>query len=142
MDIIFSANNNEEIKVMPVMPENLPEVSISYNNITMSTIYGELNLIGSKGLRELSLSSFFPCRQYPFMRPKSTTDWQSYVSFFQRWANNKKPIRIVIVDDNKEILNMAVTVNSFKWFIKKNKDVEYTVDLKEYVFVKVRRLSQ
>lgn len=142
MDIIFSANNNEEIKIIPVIPENLPEVSKSYNNTTMTTLYGELNLIGVKGLKELTLESFFPCRQYAFMRPGSSIDYDGYIKFFEKWADNKKPIRIVIVDTNREILNLAVTVQSFTWYVMRNGDISYSLELKEFVFVKVRRLSQ
>ena len=121
MDIIFSANNNEEIKIIPVIPQDLPQVDKSYSSSSINTLYGELNLIGVKGLRSLTLESFFPSRRYPFER---------------------KPIRIVITDTNREILNMAVTVQNFTWQVMRNLDVSYRLELKEYVFVKVRRLGQ
>lgn len=46
MDIIFSANNNEEIKIIPVIPQDLPQVDKSYSSSSINTLYGELNLIG------------------------------------------------------------------------------------------------
>ena len=142
MDIIFSANNNEEIKIIPVIPQDLPQVDKSYSSSSINTLYGELNLIGVKGLRSLTLESFFPSRRYLFMRPGSTTDYSSYIRFFEKWADERKPIRIVITDTNREILNMAVTVQSFTWQVMRNLDVSYRLELKEYVFVKVRRLGQ
>ncbi len=90
----------------------------------------------------MTLDSFFPCRKYPFMRPGSSTDYEKYIKFFERWADSKKPIRVVMVNTNREILNMAVTVQSFSWKVKRNGDVAYSLALKEFVFVKVRRLSQ
>ena len=89
MDIIFSANNNEEIKIIPVIPQDLPQVDKSYSSSSINTLYGELNLIGVKGLRSLTLESFFPSRRYPFMRPGSTTDYSSYIRFFEKWADEK-----------------------------------------------------
>lgn len=128
--------------IIPVIPEELPQIEKAYNNTTMTTLYGELNLIGVRGLREMTLESFFPCRKYPFMRSGSSTEYEKYIKFFERWADSKKPIRVVMVDTNREILNMAVTVQSFSWKVKRNGDVAYSLALKEFVFVKVRRLSQ
>ena len=48
MDIIFSANNNEQVLTLPIIPENMPELSQSYKNSTFESINGELNLIGNK----------------------------------------------------------------------------------------------
>lgn len=142
MDIICSANNNEEIMIMPVVPEDLPEIEKSYNNTSMTTLYGELNLIGVKGLRQLTLESFLPCSKRPYMRPGSSMDYEAYIKFFERWADAQKPIRVVMVDTNREILNMAAAVQSFSWKVKRNGDISYSLVLKEFAFVKVRRLSQ
>lgn len=59
MDIIFSANNNEQVLTLPIIPENMPELSQSYKNSTFESINGELNLIGTKALRTVSFSCFF-----------------------------------------------------------------------------------
>lgn len=42
MDIIFSANNNEQILTLPVILENMPEFSQSYKNSTFESVNGEL----------------------------------------------------------------------------------------------------
>ena len=39
MDIIFSANNNEEIKIIPVIPQDLPQVDKSYSSSSINTLY-------------------------------------------------------------------------------------------------------
>ena len=45
IDIIFSANNNEQVLTLPIIPENMPELAQSYKNLTFESINGELNLI-------------------------------------------------------------------------------------------------
>ena len=46
--------------ILPVTPESY-NISSSQNHQTVNVIaLGDLNLMGNKGLRELSFSSFFP----------------------------------------------------------------------------------
>lgn len=138
IDIIFSANNGEEVRIIPVLPEKLPTMEQSYNNTTFESINGDINLIGTKGLRTVELSSFFPVfKNYCFMRPGSEQDGWMYVAFFNKWADRKVPIRMVWIDDKgREISNMAYTIESFSVTINKIKDIEYTLSLKEYRFIK------
>ena len=140
MDIIFSANNNDQVLTLPIIPKNMPELSQSYKNSTFESINGELNLIGTKALRTVSFSSFFPTKKYKFSRPKSNVDGWVYVSFFNKYASNRMPIRMILVDnENKEISNMAYTVESFNCFVDKVGDIQYSLDLKEYRFVKIKK---
>lgn len=140
MDIIFSANNNEQVLTLPIIPENMPELSQSYKNSTFESINGELNLIGTKALRTVSFSCFFPNKKYSFIRPKSKEDGWVYVAFFNKYANNKMPIRMILVDnDNREVSNMAYTVESFNCFVDRQGDIQYSLDLKEYRFPKAKK---
>lgn len=140
MDIIFSANNNEQILTLPVIPENMPEFSQSYKNSTFESINGELNLIGTKALRTVSFSSFFPNKKYSFIRPKANINGWDYVAFFNKYAGNKMPVRMVLVDnEDKEISNMAYTVESFNTFVDRQGDIQYSLDLKEYRFPKIKK---
>lgn len=140
MDIIFSANNNEQVLTLPIIPENMPELSQSYKNSTFESINGELNLIGTKALRTVTFSSFFPTKKYKFSRPKSNVDGWVYVAFFNKYASNRMPIRMILVDnENREISNMAYTVESFNCYVDKVGDIQYSLDLKEYRFVKIKK---
>lgn len=117
----------------------MPEMAQSYKNTTFESINGELNLIGTKGLRTVSFSSFFPLKRYNFMRPNSKEDGWAYVNFFNKYAGNKMPIRMILLDNqNKEISNMAYTVESFNYHIDKIGDIQYSLDLKEYRFPKTK----
>lgn len=136
MDIIFSANNNETVLVLPVLPEKMPELINSYNNSTFETVKGEINLIGQRALRTVNIQSFFPVnKNYPFIRPQAEKDGWKYVNFFNKYTKQRVPIRMVWTDNFNEISNLAYTVESFSTQINKRGDIEFNLDLKEYRFV-------
>ncbi|WIF95118.1 phage portal protein [Caminicella sporogenes] len=138
MNIVVSANNNEEILVFPVVPTDI-ELSNPQNNIEFQTINkGTLNLIGDMGLRTLSISSIFPTHNYKWLKTGSSSNGWEYVNFFNKYRIAKLPIRIIItLKDGSEWLNMPCTIESFTYSIMRNEDIKYTLDLKEYKFVKV-----
>ena len=138
MHIVFSANNNEEIKKLPIVPDFL-NVSLLQNNTEVKTINaGVINLIGDLGLRTFSIKSFFPTRKYSWLRDATDIDGWSYVNFFKKWRERKVPIRVVIIHaDESELINMPCTIDSFTYGIKKNKDIMYTLEIREYRFVGV-----
>jgi len=138
MDIIFSANNNEEIKIMPVVPNDI-EIAQSQNNEEFETLNsGTLNLIGDLGLRSLSIQSFFPCNEYRWIKKGASSDGWSYVDFFQKWRKRGVPIRIVMISKTgREVLNMACTIDGFTPAEKRNGDISYSLEIKEYTFVGV-----
>ena len=136
MDIVFSANNRAEIIVLPVVP---PDISIeqAQANETYTGLSMDLNIIGNVGLRTLEISSFFPVnKNYYFQKANSNADGHDYVDFFERWRGKHVPIRIVITEGVVERLNMACTVDSFTHSTDKVGDINYTLTLREYVFVK------
>lgn len=141
MDIIVSANNNETVLTIPVIPEKMPEMVQPYKNSTFDAVNQEINLIGTKGLRTVTLQSFFPVnKNYPFQRPGSEKDGWKYVAFFNKYADLRVPIRMVWLDGFDEISNMAYTVESCTFQINKVKDIDYTIELKEYRFVDAKKV--
>lgn len=136
MNIVFSANNMAEVMTLPIVPSEF-NVSKPFANEEFETIaHGTLNLIGLKGLRSLSINSFFPNRLYSFA--KNTKRAAECIAFFDKWAAKRVPIRIIVTDDKqKEILNMSCTIENFEHGIDRAGDVPYTLDLKEFVFVAV-----
>ena len=139
MDIIVSADNRKEVLVFPVVPINL-NVNIPRQNEEFQTINsGTLNLIGDRGLKTLSISSIFPTHKYSWIKRGSNSNGWAYVNFFNNWANKKMPIRIIITRslDGMEWINMPCTVESFTYGLTRNEDIQYSLELKEYRFVKV-----
>lgn len=138
MDIVFSANNNQEVMVLPIVPNDI-EIQEPQDNEEFKTINnGTLNLIGNMGLKSLPIESFFPTYEYPWIKKGSSSDGWEYVSFFKKWRNARVPIRIVITGkEGKEILNMPCTIDNFTYLEKRNGDIVYTLEVKEYRFVGV-----
>ena len=122
---------------LPVTPESY-SVSTSQNNQTVNIVsLGDLNLMGNKGLRELSFSSFFPASklhggyqtQAAFKEPFRLCNW------FISWKNNKKVVRVIIEGTN---INTEYLINEFSYEQKDGSgDVYYSISLSEYVRPKV-----
>lgn len=141
MDIIVSANNNETVLILPIIPEVMPEMIQPYKNTSFDAVNQEINLIGAKGLRTVTLQSFFPVnKKYWIQRPGSESNGWKYVAFFNKYADLRVPIRMIWLDGLDEISNMAYTIENLTFQINKVKDINYTIELKEYRFVKVKQV--
>lgn len=135
MDIIFSANNNEEIMIFPIVPPGI-EITEEQNNEDFDALTGTMKLIGEMGLRKLSISSFWPVnKNYPFVKTGSLDDGNKYVEFFQKWRKKKVPVRVIMTaKSGYAVLNMACVVNSFTYSYDKVGDIQYSLDVEEYRF--------
>ena len=81
MNVVFSANNLEEVITLPFVPSDF-SVPTPWVNQEFDTIaHGTINLIGLKGLRTLSISSIFPNNDYHFA--KSSLKASEGKAFFQ-----------------------------------------------------------
>ena len=132
MDIYLSVNNREEVMTMPVLPSEFT-ISKPQKNDTFETVTeGELKLMGSLGLKSISWSSFFPVRDYPFLRDRSNTAF-GYLYTLDTWIGRKLPIRLIITETP---INMACVVEDFSYTIKKDGDMYYSITLSEFKLVK------
>lgn len=134
-NIIFSANNNEEVMILPVVPEI--EVNKPQNNEKFETINnGTLNLIGPEGLRSFSITSLFPSQKYGWLKPGSVAEPFKYIDFFNKWRGKKVPFRVIASrPDGTEWFNMAVLVDEFNFSVRRNGDITYSLTVSEYPFV-------
>ena len=127
MDIYLSVNNREQVLRLPVLP---PEFTVSkpQSNETFETVtQGQLKLIGKPALKSISWSSFFPVRDYPFLRDRSDTAF-GYLYTIDTWVKKKLPIRLIITDTP---INMACCIDDFSYSIKKDGDMNYSITLGE-----------
>ena len=137
MEITFSANNRQEVVVLPWAP---PELMVSYtqDNTVYDGLSFPLNLIGNVQLREFSLEGIFPNRRYAWTNPNSVARAQVYIDFFVKWQAEQVPIRVVITyGDGREFLNMPCTIDQFEYGVDKAGDVKYSLSVTEYRFVEV-----
>ena len=131
MNIIFIVEDNgvqQEIVNIPVV-QNIEPVNCETMDEEFNTINGKtLNLIGGKGLRNFSFSSFFPSKSFfNFQPPKY------YINFFEKYRDARVPLRIIIIDKYRVVLNMLCRYNFTYSFRDKAGDVPYTLDIKEYI---------
>ena len=117
----FWLQQNKDKFQLPVKPSDYT-VSVSHKNTVVNVIQvGDVNLIGNTGLREISLKSFFPAKDYNFSNNAGGT-----------------PIRVIITGT----LNMEATVESFVWGEQDaTGDIYYTCNLKEYKKIKTKRAT-
>ena len=69
MDFILSYNNNEMVMPFPVVPNGGISLTRAQDNITFDGVNYELQAIGTMNLASFELSSIFPNRPYPWLRP-------------------------------------------------------------------------
>ena len=135
VETVFSANNREQVMVLPWTPPGL-QIAERQNNNTFDGLSRGRAMIGTMAPRVISFSSIFPKVHQRWMHPQALHTPLDYVEFFRKWREELVPIRIVITDNTREIINMAVTVDDFTWKLRKNGDYEYSITLSEYVFIK------
>ena len=133
MKIMFSANNNEEVIELPYVPPGIQIVKPQENEEFKTINNGILNLLGDMGLRKFNLTTFFPTKRYSWVPSTATLGWDC-VDFFDKWREAKVPIRVVIMEGNRTILNMPCTIDNFGHSVRQNKDIDYALEVKEYRF--------
>lgn len=164
--IYLSFNNGETIFQLPVNPESI-EIQesgsgktydiIGEGGVTDETRAGEINVIKSPRLREVSLSSLFPAVHYPFVvvTAQELRDPLYYVGKIREWMRTRRPIRFIYshlekgavnFGDSKSIIadvNMPVSIEKFEWkeVAGAPGDIEYSLSLKEYVFYSARKIT-
>jgi len=134
--VYISINNSEEVILLPVTPPEY-EVSENWNNQEVAGLYQALNIIQYKGLAKIDISSFFPVRDYPFLLNRNRWGIE-YVNTILRWTKRSVPIRLIIIKDGSTEVNMAVSIDGFTYATKKDGDIYYTLNLKEFTFIEVR----
>ena len=101
MNIIFIVEDNgvqQEMVNIPVV-QNIEPVNCETEDEEFTTINGKkLNLIGGKGLRNFSFSSFFPSKLYSFVSFLNYKKPKYYIDFFEKYRDARVPLRIIIVD--------------------------------------------
>lgn len=136
MNIIFIVEDNgvqQEIVNIPVV-QNIEPVNCETMDEEFNTINGKtLNLIGGKELRNFSFSSFFPSKRYSFVSFFNFQPPKYYINFFEKYRDARVPLRIIIVDKYRVVLNTLCRYNFTYSFRDKAGDVPYTLDIKEYI---------
>lgn len=132
----FWVKQDNDALQLPVKPKEF-NVTVAHRNTVVNVIQlGDVNLIGKTGLREISLSSFFPAKDYNFSINSGRKQPITCVTLIESWRNSGKPVRVIITD----LLNMEATIESFTWGERDaTGDIYYTLSFKEYKKIKTKK---
>lgn len=137
MDIFLSNKNRSQIIKLPVIPSEIMIQSPNQNETFTTVAQGDILLIGPAGLKTLSLSSFFPVKNYPFLKDR-TYKGMEYVNIIEKWKTSKEPIRLVIAA-KKPLINMLCGFE-FEYGIKDGSgDIHYTLTLTEFKLLPLQK---
>jgi len=143
MNMFLIRDEYDEIIKLPIMPSEVT-TSSPYGKHSFETInQGEINIIGRRGLRTVTIDSFFPSKDYPFNRADDYKGWE-YVELFERWRDTEVPVRWYITNTgNYPARNMLVTIDSFDHGLQDGtSDVYYSMSLTEFRPIKLRRMKR
>lgn len=140
MKVTCTTNNNTVIMVLPIVP--IDGLNIDYgespNENKESVKYGKIKVLGSEPLASVTITSFFPVHEYPFIESGASSDGRAYVNWFRNQRKNRKPIRIIITDENgRSILNRLMALETFQVTSRDQAgDYYYTMTFEQYRMVK------
>ena len=120
--------------ILPVVPADLPKVSNPQNNETFSSVLGDLRIIGTLGLRSVTLDTIAPTHadKYPWSNPAGASGKQ-LVNYLRKAQMTYQPLRLAIFYSNgSEYLSMQCLVDSFEYYADNAKDFHYSVSFTDY----------
>lgn len=132
--------------ILPITPGELT-IKVGSTNETVTLINeGEINILKSPSLIEVSFEARFPMRDFPYSR--SPQSFQSYFDHFKALKENKKPFRFIVSrrtlngkrtwDTN---LEMALEEFEIKESADEGDDVIVSFELKQYKHYGVKVLA-
>lgn len=137
MEFWLQKDNDSKFR-LPVNPSQFTVTVANKNTVVNVIQLGDINLLGKTGLRDISLSSFFPARVYNFSAIKEEKDPKDYVNRIEKWRNAGEPIRVIITG----VLNMECSIESFTYGEQDaTGDIYYTIALKEYRKIKIKTVT-
>lgn len=135
----FWIQQGEDKLQLPIKPSDYIVSVASKNTVVNVNQLGDINLKGKTGLRELSLSSFFPAQAYNFSNTAEVIPPLSCVEKIEVWRVSDNPIRVIITD----VLNMECTIEAFNYGERDaTGDIYYTMSLREYKKPQIKHVAK
>ena len=137
-------SNNDNFLIIPVIPSefkiNKPQNVEEFETVSMK----KLAFICPPDLKCISWSSYFPCRDYHFVRG-DRINASDYVYTIDKWVENKLPIRLVITgleNEGSENIFMSSCISEFSYSIGQDGDFYYDIEFKEYLLTGVNESEE
>lgn len=138
MEFWLKKSNSDKF-MLPVNPESFSFTEKHNNTSVNVNSIGEVNLIGKRGLKEGTISSFFPNQNYNFGNNSGRKKPYTYVNTILKWKEEGKPVRLIVGGN----INVQVTIESFKYGEQDGTgDVYYLLGVKEYRAVTVTKVKK
>lgn len=115
---------------LPVIPSEFERViDASYDTNAIIGL-GDVAVLTSNGLAQLSLSSFFPNKEYSFNEYSNVPKPYDMVRYFKEWKNKSTVVRVIFTGTD---INQEMYITNFAYGEKDGTgDVYYNMDLLEY----------
>lgn len=129
--IDLSVNNRQESIQLVINPASF-EIADPQNNqqVTLLDI-GTINLLGERGVKTISLQSFFPSLNSPlYARYGGKKTPVECRNILEKWKNNRLTVRVIIADMD---INLAMNIDSLTFTYKEgDEDIYYNLSMTEY----------
>ncbi|MCD8744389.1 hypothetical protein [Clostridioides difficile] len=100
---------------------------------------GEIATFGGVALKSISISSFFPNKDYTFCDYTGFPSPYDCVNKIEKWMKEGFILRFTITETN---INMEVIIEGFSYEERDGtRDVYFTLDLKEYKRIKIPKVT-
>lgn len=132
--IYLSDYKRKKVYELPILPENMPEKTVSAAVNEFKTANGgTYAVIGKKGLANMTFSPTLPgvgkSRTYYLSRTKG----KQVIRLISNAIDKKEPIRLTIArEDGSCFTNTTYAVTSFAYHEKRNTDFEVTLNLVQW----------
>ena len=115
---------------LPVIPSEFERVIEAGYDTNAIIGLGDVAVLTSNGLAQLSLSSFFPNNEYSFNEYSNVPKPYDMVRYFKEWKNKGTVVRVIFTGTD---INQEMYITNFAYGEKDGTgDVYYNMDLLEY----------
>ena len=115
---------------LPVIPAEFERVIGADYETNKIVGLGDVATFNGNGLAQLSLSSFFPNKEYSFNAYSNVPKPYDLVRYFKEWKNKGTVVRVILTGTD---INQSMYITNFSYGEKDGTgDVYYSIDLLEY----------
>ena len=115
---------------LPVIPSEFERVIEAGYDTNAIIGLGDVAVLTSNGLAQLSLSSFFPNKEYSFNEYSNVPKPYDMVRYFKEWKNKGTVVRVIFTGTD---INQEMYITNFAYGERDGTgDVYYNMDLLEY----------
>lgn len=126
---IWFKNKDKAIR-LPVIPSEFERVIEAGYDTNAIIGLGDVAVLTSNGLAQLSLSSFFPNNEYSFNEYSNVPKPYDMVRYFKEWKNKGTVVRVILTGTD---INQEMYITNFSYGERDGTgDIYYSMDLLEY----------